>query len=294
MWISAKCVLPGANHRENDIECQDYASFHYARNDMVCAALSDGAGSAVMAGVAAKCVVEGAMDWFRRHPDAPFREQPQEQADALLAYCQSRLDRQINIIGNFPREEYSCTLLFLLCQKDYFLAGAIGDGVIGGAHRKSGASVLLQDDANGPNHDKPAFVHNSEKMRIAQGNAAEYEGFMLMSDGLEWSGLLQEDGTFSGVMEIFRKEASAAPDPDAYLSRRVQESVIDEGRTRDDCSLMLLMAHEAGMEEKQEMPAEKAPARAAKKSVPGYLPLVLGILILAAGVCLGLLLRQSG
>ena len=140
-----------------------------------------------------------------------------------------------------PVSELAATLAFVAVDGDAWIAGNLGDGVVG-ALQGDRAEVLITP-TGGEFANETTFLtsrHAHERFRIARTPFNEFDGFAIMSDGAAESLYGRRDGTLAPalikILSWFESQASVAV---ADAIRGSLMPLLVE-RTRDDCSLAVL------------------------------------------------------
>ena len=242
MWKVYSYEVKGRKHELMDIPCQDKTAVLMDEDNMVNAvALADGAGSSRLSEKGAECVVAHVLPYVNMNFDK-FYENLKKQSikDELVTHLQDELKR-IARENDCHIKDMASTLLFCVIKGSRFLAGHIGDGVIG-LHRISGATILSVP-ANGEFANETVFVSDLDAklhLRFYGGEIEDIDGFVLMSDGSANSLYEYRSARFSDAIENIFVMAGI------MQSERFNELLVEafdnmvRRRTTDDCSIALI------------------------------------------------------
>ena len=229
-------VYPGTRHLREEIPCQDCAVV-LRREETVCCALADGAGSRSRSELGADCVTQTVAALLSEH----FEELWAMEEAALSAMV---IDHCVKALGELepPIYELACTLLFCAAHRDgRYLAGHLGDGVM--IQEEDGELSVFSPPENGEYQNETYFITGPdarEHLRIRRGCWTEAGALLVMSDGTAESLYHYADGV----------PAAACRTLAAWL-RNGEEDVISQAlqsnlehtfsrHTSDDMSLILL------------------------------------------------------
>lgn len=187
----ASCgVYTGQYHQMEGSPCQDKIALHQTR-EVLCAALSDGAGSRPDSGLGAACVTRHVSQLLCSQFDMLWTMEPDSLANLLVQSCQTQLAQEDPLL-----DALACTLLFFAGHQDgRYLAGHLGDGV----------QILVQGDQlsvfsppeNGDALNETFFITEdraAEHLRLRRGHWVASGALLLMSDGMSASLYQQETG----------------------------------------------------------------------------------------------------
>lgn len=237
MVISA--AVQGLSHEREGVPCQD-AVHHVQRDGVTVVALADGAGSARYAEPGAENVVRGTCDLLGRSFDKLSAMESPAAAAVIVRYLLRRLRPIARKLSTNIRELAS-TLSFVAVKQGRYLAGNLGDGVLG--CEVNGQLEVLCHPQRGEFINQTYFVtgeYAAEQLEIKKGGSEDISAFFLMSDGTaevfyhRRSGVLGRGlGQVSSWIESY---------PAKQLARQLQVNLREQlrERTDDDCSLTVL------------------------------------------------------
>ncbi len=187
----------GKDHERKKIVCQDRTYFKVA-NGAYAISLSDGAGSKRLSHFGAETTVSFTSEYFSKKFDETYnciidvqngdklRNLKSEFTDAL----KERMECLVVKNHNTTRDDFLCTMEFVIVKGNKYIAGHCGDGVIAILRYFNGNESLdvLSFPENGEAANITYFVNSengSEHIRLYAGSMENVKGFVLMSDGPE-------------------------------------------------------------------------------------------------------------
>ena len=186
---------------------------------------------------------------------APWTDLAEVQA-RILEGCRVEIAERAVELG-CPVSELAATLAFVAVDGDAWIAGNLGDGVVGAL--RSGQAEVLIAPTRGEFANETTFLtsrHAYERFRIAKTPFNEYDGFAIMSDGAAESLYGRRDGTLAPalikMLSWFEDQASVAV---ADAIRGSLMPLLVE-RTRDDCSLAVLRRVHVNLDALDQKPAD--------------------------------------
>lgn len=235
----ASAAARGRAHEGNGQPCQDYAAGRRSGGVAV-VALADGAGSAARSDVGARVAVETTIVFLlERFADALAGDEASVRT-VLVDVLRARLEEEARRLEVVTRE-LATTLLFVAVNRGQFLAGHVGDGVIG--CERAGVLEVLSHPEHGEFLNETTFVTSSraaERLALHRGALEGRSAFVLMSDGSAESLYRRRDGSLApGVASMCTWLDRRAPDEVEIALQRSLGDVIGP-QTRDDCSLAIL------------------------------------------------------
>jgi hypothetical protein len=194
-WLIVAGSATGANHLKNGLPCQDYCAFKLLNSGWGVAAVSDGAGSAAHATIAAQVIANEAITvfsrWLQKYadieklPDYPtwqtFAIQNFELIKTNLAqFCQNQ---QLDFA------QASATLMVLVFSPLGLLVSHIGDGR-GAYQNQAGNWQPLFSPYKGEYANETIFLNSdiwNQPSQFMDNHviAAPCSAFALLSDGME-------------------------------------------------------------------------------------------------------------
>jgi DNA-binding transcriptional ArsR family regulator len=238
-WWSAAAAARGRAHEETERPCQDVVGRACARGVAV-VALADGAGSAKHAEHGAQVAVETSLDLVVDRFDSLATAPAHEVRRTILGCVLDRLaDRALALEAE--GKDLGSTLLFAAVGRGRFLAGHVGDGVIG--VMKDGHSAVLSEPARGEFANETVLLsgmRSATELRLFRGSARGVTGFVLMSDGAAESLHQRRTGRLAAAVDRFFAWLDENPPSDVSRALEQQAHSLLRSRTRDDCSVAVL------------------------------------------------------
>lgn len=240
MYKIACAAVQGTSHAEKNIPCQDRV-ISLRENDIYTLSLADGAGSAKYSDIGAEVVV----NQINRLLVENFHEFYEMEENNLKIRIASVIFYSLfweSFERNISLKDLSSTLLFVAVSQSNYLAGHIGDGMIG--YMRNDAIVdVLSYPAKGEYHNSTFFttVDNIQQhLRIYKGLMEDIEGFILMSDGGDEALFNRRENKFSpAIRKIFDWLIDYSEDDiNLILSKNIEEKF--RLKTSDDCSVGVL------------------------------------------------------
>ena len=162
--------IRGKSHIKSETPCQD-KYFYLSRNGITAVALCDGAGSRELSHFGAEAVSRTVCELLC------------DDIRVSKEYMHLCIIEKLKELGENVGD-FACTLLYVAYNEDDFVAGHIGDGVMG-IYRED--YELLSSPHNGLYKNETFFVTDSDALdnfRTYEGYMDDVNGFVLMTDGL--------------------------------------------------------------------------------------------------------------
>ncbi|MEH7235761.1 PP2C family serine/threonine-protein phosphatase [Bacillus sp. JJ1562] len=238
-WKFASAQAVGRGHIKQQLPCQDY-TFCVQTQDMTILVLADGAGSAPSSHMGAEMVVHKMIHILQNHFEEMFYEDDQQLLrKRIIGILLNELEGIENFSGNI--KEYASTLLYVAIKDDRYLAGHIGDGVIG-LQVTEGNFKVLSNPENGLFANTTYFITSDEAwkyLRLYKGETEGKTGFILMSDGTADSLFNKQAQGFAPAIPRMLDWLRNYPNKKiAEVLETNLDSVIKQ-QTQDDCSIAL-------------------------------------------------------
>jgi hypothetical protein len=241
-WAAASKI--GTAHIRKGTRKQDSFACFAPREEILCAIVCDGAGSAPLGGEGASLVCRtisrGIRSHFANATSLPEDEHVWvwiDQARDLLVLAAKRREQ--------TRRAFASTLVLLLAAPEGVLVAHIGDGAAV-ARLKEGGWETLSSPANGEYASTTFFVTDdpAPQLRITR-YEAKFDAFVSFTDGIE--SLALDLKTMSPHEPFFRVmmtplDKLAVPGRDAGLSRSLGDFLASGrvcGKTDDDKTVIL-------------------------------------------------------
>tara|TARA_Y100000590_G_C15644888_1_gene986447 strand:- start:127 stop:1260 length:1134 start_codon:yes stop_codon:yes gene_type:complete len=237
----AGAAVQGINHVKSNIPCQDYI-FSKTLNNITVIALADGAGSYKQTEVGAKISTEFVANFICDNFQVLFKENNDTIAKRLLNGIRSKLTvkaKQLNL--KTENHDLGSTLLFVAIHNNQYLAGHLGDGVIGYFENQE-PKVLSKPDNDGKYTFLTTSITAQAHFRFYKGENDKIDGFILMSDGTCDSLYEKENNQLVSVnttiLEWLQENEKSSVEKEIH--KTIEDVFLDESDNGDDCSINLL------------------------------------------------------
>lgn len=188
-----KCVT-GKTHVKNGTVCQDKI-FNIDKNGVHVITLCDGAGSCANSHIGAEITSRVVGEFFANSYNEVLimLEDPngiELLRKSVIKIVIDALNKYVTSNHEINLNDLSCTLLFVVTFDNKYIAGHIGDGVIGvlKSNLLTENIHVLSCPENGGAPNITYFVTDKDavsRLRIYTGELSSIKGFILMSDGPE-------------------------------------------------------------------------------------------------------------
>lgn len=239
-WKSASAYIQGQGHLQKSIPCQD-RTYTLMEKDVNVISLADGAGSCKFSHFGAQVVTQITCENMVKIFDDLYNMNESQIQETIIEFVLKKLktkasELETNII------DFSSTLLFVAIKNNKYIAGHIGDGIIGYLSNES-IDILSYPD-NGEYANSTYFVTKSDArkyLRIYRGELTDITGFILISDGTAEGGLYDKGNkklTLGAIKILEWLDNNLS----SYVSSALNDNLekIFKERTDDDCSINLL------------------------------------------------------
>ncbi|XYI04060.1 PP2C family serine/threonine-protein phosphatase [Sorangium sp. So ce1128] len=237
--MAAGASVTGRLHEKSGVPCQDAVAIS-APGKITVIALADGAGSARHADAGAQLAVAETVKHVSERFDALWDMDVDRARAEIVDVIVARLGAEART-RHASLADFGSTLLFVAVDRERFLAGHIGDGVI--ACERDGQSEILSRPQRGEHANETVFLTSGQAqalMFVVRGSLDGRSSFALMSDGSAESLYTKRDGSLAAALRsIWTWLDKRAP-------REVEEALeinlreLFRERTGDDCSLAVL------------------------------------------------------
>jgi len=239
VWKSADACIQGKLHERKGIPCQD-KTYALLNNDTVVISLADGASSCKYSHFGAEIVTTNICNLISKRFNMFLDISKDKVANAILEDIIGLLNRKAKELRTNTKE-LSSTLLFVAVRNNKYIAGHIGDGVIGAL--KDGKLEVLSPPDNGEFANTTYFITSadaSKRFRLISGSNDEIDGFILMSDGTAES---LYDKRKNELSRISKQVLEWLDDNLSSVIKEALRSNLEKSfkkRTTDDCSINIL------------------------------------------------------
>jgi serine/threonine protein phosphatase PrpC len=242
VFKTAGASVRGTSHIKNNIPCQDKV-YRCAAKNTITISLADGAGSCSMSEIGADISTQFVADYLCENFDKIYTQDSDKTIEILLSSIKQLLTRKSEDL-NVSLKEFSSTLLFVSVKNGNYIAGHIGDGLIG--CYLDGNPKVLSFPENGEYSNQTYFTTSEtakDHLRIYKGELSTINGFILMSDG-----------SYDSLFDKSKKKLALANETffswmkDSNNSQQKVEEALSSNleslftkATTDDCSVNLLL-----------------------------------------------------
>ena len=234
--------MVGTSHLEQGKRCEDVIKA-LKNEETIAIVLADGAGSFSKAFEGATIVSERCSRWLIKNFDRAYSSKSLKH---MLLYNVIR--RSLNCYAKKNQigfKELSSTLLFVAIKDNRYIAGHIGDGVIG-IITKDGDNVALSEPERGEFANNTYFTTSprvSKHFRLHKGMISNIDSFFMMSDGAADCLYNQVAKTFAPAINKFAASLAKSSDTEVEQVNESLRDVMEQHfpkRTNDDCSFILI------------------------------------------------------
>jgi len=235
----AGATITGRGHIKKNVPCQDKI-FSTKNQDFSFIGLADGAGSCKHSDIGAELVVKELSKLLYKNFNKYYKLGYHGVSSRIISHLQVRLFVLAQNL-RIAYKELSSTMLFVVKKDNRFIAGHLGDGVIG-CLKENKLKVISSPD-NGEYANSTIFVTASQaykNLKLFKGELTNIEGFVLMSDGTEESLYNKKEQSLAeGVNQMFNWLATYK---EKEVSSALKENLdkIIKLKTTDDCSIILM------------------------------------------------------
>lgn len=232
----------GKSHLETNEICQDFV-MSAVDSDTCVIVLADGAGTATRSLIGAKTVSSLCAKWLLNH----FEEEYDSEYDAIKKHLKKRIDASLRRKAkrlDINKKELSSTLLFVAISNQRYIAGHIGDGVIGASMK--GVEEVLSNPERGEFANNTFFTTSPnllKHIRVQKGILGDINSFYLMSDGSADCLYLPSESRFAPAVGKLSAALSADFSSDCEDSNLMLKNVMEKhfrAHTSDDCSFIMV------------------------------------------------------
>lgn len=243
-WRVVSASVTGTSHEKRSQPCQDAHRWKLLANDVLVAAVADGAGSATLAEVGAKMAVEAAVATVCQYQwSLPDEEKGWQQLlSEAVQTARAAVEAEATIRETNPRDLAS-TLILVVATPELVAVAQVGDGATVVADGEGNIAALTVPPC-GEYINETIFLVSPDAIATAQWQVwrGKLAQLAMFSDGLQLLALKMPEATphtpfFSPLFRFaaqIQDEAEAQQQLESFLrSPRVTE------RTDDDLTLLL-------------------------------------------------------
>lgn len=253
-WKAAGAYIQGRGHAQNNIPCQDRI-YTLMDKDVKIISLADGAGSCKFSHFGAEIITQSTCENIVKIFDDLYEMNEAQIQETIIEFGLEKLQKKA-IELETDIDDLSSTLLFVAIKNDKFIAGHIGDGVIGYFFNEN-IDVLSYPD-NGEYANITYFVTSNgarKYLRIYRGELINITGFILISDGTSEGGLYDKVNkklTLGAKKVLEWLDNNLSSEVSSALNDNLEK--IFKEKTTDDCSINLLRLVNKDVNEINNMP----------------------------------------
>lgn len=239
IWKVTKAEMTGTSHKKNGTPCQDVTKKLVTSNSCTIV-LADGAGSASLSELGAELTCKSVLRTFHRDFEELFDMDSSLAKTKIIHSIRTRLGIKAKKF-NQKKEELASTLLFVSIKNNKFIAGHIGDGIIGIIDEK-GDAIALSEPENGEFANTTYFTTSENykyHLRIYRGGIDNYNSFFLMSDGAADCLYHKKQRIFAPAIRSFSSWIEKYDEESVNLALLENMTKIFPKHTTDDCSFIM-------------------------------------------------------
>lgn len=242
-WTIARATMQGTAHQATNTKCQDYIG-QIPDDGFACITVADGVGAAKYSNEGAQYVTRESKDFLWSRRESLFELDDEEIKHLVLQNLNEKLGRKAQELG-CETDDLASTLMFFFSNGEQFIAGNLGDGLIGYKDEKDNFHVLL-DQERGKYANVSYFVtsnNSSSHLRIVRGIFCTSHVYFLMTDG-------SVDCLYNRRTQVFAKAMHVYCGFMNKYDFRLINSALETSmyrlfphKTTDDCALALIVGN---------------------------------------------------
>jgi len=245
-WKVVSASVRGSSHLKTDTPCQDASACEVLENDVLVAAVADGAGSAACGDRGAQVAARLAVATLAAHAWQMTRSNSDEQWSRLLLAAMDVARGHVEMTaaaGNRPSRQFATTLILFAAMPDLIVAAQIGDGAV--VFRDSqGIMQPLTRPQSGEYVNTTTFLVSPGAFKSVQQKVwrGSHRGIAAFTDGLQMLALTMPQARphapfFHPLFEFMEAEASGEQVTTELTGFLSSDKIAQ--RTDDDLTLML-------------------------------------------------------
>lgn len=239
IWKIAGTYVQGSSHFLKKIPCQDRFVF-LQKNGVSSISLADGAGSVKYAEKGAEIATKQINATMARDFDVLWAMEADKARQKIIHAIRTNIGIQAKK-NNATLKDYASTLIFVSVKNDKFIAGHIGDGILG--CQKNDILHVLSPPENGEFVNETYFVTSksyNQRFRLFKGDLEGIDGFVLMSDGTCESLFDKKNGVLAPILKTLFEwlDTYTIEDVNAALLENFEDII--RKKTTDDCSIAMM------------------------------------------------------
>lgn len=247
MWRAVGSTTQGTGHIKRQVPCQDKV-FSICGEYGCCAALADGAGSAVLSHEGAECVTHALCTFLTDNFETLYSNEDgiavkKTISDYLLEELENKRSSLQCDLGDL-----ASTFMGVAVRDNRFIMVHLGDGIVG--YFRDGEVRVASFPLNGDYANETVFTTTENSyavIDIKKGPLQNIDGFVMMSDGAA-AGLYEkrEQRLIHPLNQMWTRLAACnQEDAENRVHYLLQEQL--RKLTSDDCSLMFLFNSEKSL-----------------------------------------------
>ena len=253
-WNYSYASRQGIGHKKGNTPCQDHSLGVFA-NETTVVAVSDGAGSKPLSHIGSEVAVKTVCQLLSESFDLLWDSGETGITEEVLSAFQKNLE-EVKKEGTL-NQAYASTLLFIAIKDQRFIAGHIGDGVIGSL-TDDGELQVVSHPENGEFDNITYFITEEDafvNFRVQKGKIDKRTAFILMSDGVDDSLYIKSEKALAtanrNIMDWINEVSSGYQQEElnTELGSIIEEYFLKRSPSLDDCSLALIGCAKATNEE---------------------------------------------
>lgn len=249
-WNIVCATMAGTNHQSNGINCQDQVFQLPVKDKYICITMADGAGSMKNASHGSDLAVKEAKNILEKTGQDIFSMTEQQISELLLGHLTIKIQEACQQL-NCRKNDLASTLLFFVCNGEKFVAGNIGDGLVGCIASNEEEEIIL-DQERGRFINYSFFITDNDcqqHMRIAIGDYDPTKVYFLLTDGSCDCLYETSNHTYANALHIFAQWMRKYPFYSVKKALHQTMHKVFPKRTDDDCAIALITTQELAMME---------------------------------------------
>ena len=239
VWKVIKAEMTGTSHKKNGTPCQDVTNKFVTENSCTIV-LADGAGSASLSEFGAELTCKSILRTFHKDFDELFYMDSLLVKTKIIHSIRTRLGIKAKKHKK-EKQELASTLLFVSIMNNKYIAGHIGDGIIG-AIDENGKAIVISEPENGEFANSTYFTTSENyrfHLRLYKGEVDNYNSFFMMSDGAADCLFHKKEKIFAPAIHSFNRWIEKYDEES--INKALLENMINmfPKHTTDDCSFIM-------------------------------------------------------
>ena len=224
--------------------CQD-AVFGKTLKGISCIALADGAGSKRLSGTGARKVVRNVVELVLANFDEFFEQVDRGTPETTKRKILNSILKELasaRFADQMGINEYACTLIFTAAEKNRFLLGHLGDGIV--LSTENGTSKVLSWPDNGEFANETFFVTSKnafDKLRLSTELLKVPRSVLLASDGAGFSLINNSNKKIAPAVNTLCEWAATRPRKEMNIILKTNLKKMFTVKTIDDCSIAIMV-----------------------------------------------------